>query len=152
HDIASRAFFRAGIAALLAGCGRYHFFERDGGATNEGVVDADKTYRGLVLADHPIAYYRLDDIGATARDEMGMHDGTYLGACARVPGVLVNDSNGAVQFDGTTCYVDIVDAFNFAGTSSFTIEAWASFAPGAANYNHLFTRQRRNGVGPLDGI
>src|SRR4051794_16029923 len=72
HSSARSAYnhvVRAALVVLIAGCGRLHFGEPDGGP------DASRqTYREAVLADGPIGYWRLADTGLTARDEMGVTD------------------------------------------------------------------------------
>src|SRR5258706_14035887 len=40
------------------------------------------TYRAAVIADAPLAYWRLGDVGKNAPDEMGPHHGTYSDTCA----------------------------------------------------------------------
>jgi Concanavalin A-like lectin/glucanases superfamily len=86
---------------------------------------ADAGYRELVLADSPLAYYRLDDPGTVAKDEVGAHDGTYKGAVAHTKGALTGDGDRAAVFDGSS-YVDVGDVLPFLGTEPFSIEAWAA--------------------------
>ncbi|HSO32003.1 MAG TPA: LamG domain-containing protein [Labilithrix sp.] len=85
---------------------------------------AGSRYRAAVLADSPLAYYRLDDTGDIARDELGAHDGHIKGTLAATAGALAGDANRAAAFDGAS-FVEIGDVFPFLGTASFSIEAWA---------------------------
>lgn len=86
---------------MIVSCGRYDF---------RVVSDAPgaTTYRAAVLADQPVAYWRLDDTDMIARDQLGTNAGTYSGGCTlSVPGAITSDSDTAVGFDGTTCEVDL---------------------------------------------
>jgi hypothetical protein len=91
---------------------------------------AGVNYRDVVLADTPVAYWRLGELaGTSANDETGNgHIGTYTGSALvqGQPSALLNDTNAAVKFTGASGnYVDIPDAsaLNF-GTGSFTAECW----------------------------
>jgi hypothetical protein len=91
----------------------------------DGGVDGARTgYRELVLSDGPLAYYRLGDTGDVAKDEVGGHDGRYIGPIAHGNGALKDDADRAAVFDGSS-YVEIDDGFPFVGTAPFSIEAWA---------------------------
>lgn len=92
-----------------------HFKAPGGGA-------AGAAYVAAVLADNPVAYYRLGDPGPGAVDQMGGPNGTYTGvtsqaqpsilphgggACVRIPsvsgaGVYVPD-NPATRIGGAAC-------------------------------------------------
>lgn len=135
---------RALLWIALAGCGRIGF--------DATASDAELgSYRDIVLADAPMAYYRLGDSDTVARDEIGLRDGMYRGGCTQgASSLLAGEPDPALQLDGTTCYVALPDAFNFAGTAPFTIELWASMNTIDRN-QHLFTRQTRQGTGPDDG-
>jgi hypothetical protein len=129
----------------LAACGRIGFDAIDA----NGDV-ALLTYRDAVLADLPVGYWRLDDLDTTARDELGQTNGTYKGTCTHgVAGALANDPSVAVSFDGTTCYVELADAFNFVGTAPYSVEVWVSTT--RTFTEHFFTRQDRSGLNPIDG-
>jgi hypothetical protein len=86
------------------GCGRRGFVDSDASP-----IDAALAYRETVLADHPLAYWRLADSDITARDELGGDNGQYAGACTfGAPGAIAG--NAAVTFDGS------VTGNNFSGT------------------------------------
>jgi hypothetical protein len=109
----------------------------DAGASSDAAgPDGDKgdapspssAYRAAVLADLPIAYWRLDEsaAGAPAKDASGQgHDGVYgSGVTLGVPGALAGDSDKAAHFDGLNSNVSIGDIFRFADVTSYTLEAW----------------------------
>ena len=77
-------------------------------------------YRATVLADGPLAYYRLDDTGSVAKDEVGAHDGTYTGKPSRVPGAIAGESNGAASFDGTA-WADLGSFLPASANAPFSI-------------------------------
>jgi hypothetical protein len=90
------------------------------------------SYRGEVMADHPLAYYRLDERdGRVAHDSSGNHlDGT-IGRNVRkgAPG-LISDAETSMEFRGSNTSAaseDIRIKGNplFARTKNVTIEAWA---------------------------
>jgi len=56
----------------------------------------------------PVAYWRLgeSDTSSTAEDETTNYDGTYVNSPTSVTGLLVNDDDTAVEFDGVDQYVD----------------------------------------------
>jgi hypothetical protein len=57
-------------------------------------------YPAAVIADNPVAYWRLGDAsGPTALDSWNTHDGTYNGnETFGRPGALLRDSNSSVRF------------------------------------------------------
>jgi hypothetical protein len=114
--------------------------------------DCFDSYALAVMADHPIAYWRLDDPAGstTAVDLMHLVDGKYTGNCLLgQPGALSTDT--AVRFDGQTCwvYLDDVPQLRFPANSPYTIEAWVD-ADAVPGYRHIFTREVRAGA-PMDG-
>ncbi len=95
----------------------------DGG--DAGTSCLASTYVASVLADSPVAYYRLDEStgSTTAKDSTGTNDARYEGAVTLgVSGVLADDT--AVSFDGTSGYVLGAATPAFLAKSPFTIEAW----------------------------
>jgi len=89
--------------------------------------DAGDPYADQVMADAPLAFYRLDESsGTVAHDASGnKHDCNFVGGVSfGAKGALAKDSNAAVTFDGVTGHVDCGQLFDFAGTSSYTIEMW----------------------------
>lgn len=130
---------------LLGACGRVDFDPL--ARVDDG---APLAYREAVLADRPIAYWRLDDPDATARDELGAHSGTYSGDCLHVvSGALVSDPSPAVHFGDLICRVD-APAIDFDGLAPYTVELWASLDT-VTDYHSLFMNETRSGFGPGDG-
>lgn len=80
-------------------------------------------YRDAVLADGPVAYYRLGDDGAAAVDETGAHAGTYVGAVTHAKGAIAGDDDRAAVFDGAS-FVDLGDMLPFVERAPYTLEAW----------------------------
>ena len=84
-----------------------------------------RNYRDLILADNPIAYWRLGErTGSLAYDESAMHrDAIYVGNPALgMPGAIIEDANTAVGFNGHNQYVAWTPTARVSGT--FTVEAW----------------------------
>lgn len=81
------------------------------------------SYSSEVLADSPLAYYRLGEgSGTTLVDSSGNgRNGAWGGAPTRTTGLLVGDSDGAVKPNGFQAQV--VDA-PWMDVSDLTVEAW----------------------------
>ena len=92
------------------------------GASNSSVTSA---YRDQVLADGPVAYWRLGETsGAVASDEVGANPGTFNGVTLGQPGPLVGDLNTAVSFDGANDFVTVPHSGALNATSGVTVEGW----------------------------
>lgn len=98
-------------------------------AAPDGVVRPGASapeYRKLVLADKPLAYWRLnDEDSATQKDETtGGHAGKLIGDPVFTGGAVIGDENDGLSFDGDDDEV-LFDGreLNF-GTGDLTIEAW----------------------------
>jgi len=90
-------------------------------------------YRAAVMADSPVAYWRLgEESGTTAVDETGSHNGTYLNTPAlNRPGIFA--TNAAASFDAASFEaVEISDRAAFDITGALTIESWVN----ASSYNN----------------
>jgi hypothetical protein len=98
----------------------------EGAVAGEGGPDATaNAYRRAVLADAPVAYWRLEEAaGTVARDEIGAHPATYsvTGITYAVDGAMAGSI--AVSLDGKTARIVITGAFAFAGAAPFSLEAW----------------------------
>jgi hypothetical protein len=128
--------------AALTGCGRLGFaYGHDGDAGALG-------YAAAVLADQPVAYWRLDETGATAADASGHGaTGIYSGRIARgVAGALAGDPDAAVAFDDSTTdgIISVGASFDFSGTAAFTVEAWIKPSIVDNASRHVFTKQFRS--------
>lgn len=95
------------------------------------VLSTGSGYSAAVLADSPLAYFRLDETsGTTLTDSSGnAHNGTYVSPTLGVTGAT-SDGDKAATFNGTSAY-----AFAAGGgaawvpthASSWTFECWAKF-------------------------
>jgi hypothetical protein len=96
----------------------------DGSESDASTTCLASSYVASVMADAPVAYYRLDETsGTTAKDSSGTNDAHYQGGVTLgVAGVLGDDS--AASFDGTTGWVSGSGSPSFLGKSPFTLEAW----------------------------
>jgi hypothetical protein len=68
-----------------------------------GAPDLAGRYAATVLADAPLAYYRLDETSGTVAHDASGHqlDGVYGAAVGRgAAGLLVGDTDGAASFNG----------------------------------------------------
>ena len=112
------------IASALAGC--HKVFDLDEVKPPE-IDAAPPAYVAVVLADHPVAYFRLGEAtGALARDEIASGPpGTYVGNVEfGQPGAIGGDIDSAIACDGVNCGVELGDVFDFAGTAPYSFEAW----------------------------
>jgi hypothetical protein len=106
-------------AAAVGGCSLFVSLDGlhdDAPAVDSGTIDAasdastadvgadvqtGSTYAQTVLADSPIAYYRLGDTGSTAVDSTSHHlDGTYTDVVTHAAGLIAGDSDQAALFSG----------------------------------------------------
>ena len=85
------------------------------------------SYASTVLADQPIAYFRLGETsGTTAADTSNHTSGSYSsGVALGQPGALTSDSNPAALFSGTNSAVTVADSTALRLNGAFTIEFWA---------------------------
>jgi hypothetical protein len=94
------------------------------GNGSNALAAASSFYRAVVMADTPVAYWRLGESGSTATDQMGTSNGGYGGAVTQgVGGALVNDSNFAIDTFGGGMGVADTAALR-QPTANVTIEAW----------------------------
>lgn len=91
-------------------------------------VTVDSSYRALVVGDGPAAYWRLgESSGTNAVDEMGASNGTYAGGYTLgASGALANNSNTAVELNGTGGRVSAPSLPALNLTSQVSIEAWVN--------------------------
>ena len=91
-------------------------------------ADAAILYRGEVMTDNPVAYWRLgESSGTVAADETAnKYAGTYQGVIALgQPGALAGDANTAPGFDGVDDQVNMGNPAKASfGTRNFSVEAW----------------------------
>lgn len=112
------------IASLLGGC--HKVFDLDEIQPPE-IDAAPPAYVAVVLADHPVAYFRLGEaIGVRASDEIASgFSGTYVGNVKfGQPGAIAGDTDTAIACDGLNCGVELGDVFDFADRAPYSLEAW----------------------------
>jgi hypothetical protein len=93
------------------------------------IVPPSYPYAQLVLADNPISYWRLDELGGpTAFDCVGGRNGTYTSTQLGQPGYNLVDTHKAARFGflaAQNSYVgNIPIDFGSTANQSFTVEAW----------------------------
>ena len=93
------------------------------------VLSVPANYPSVVLADAPIAYWRLGEAsGSVAHDYVGGNDGKYVGATLGAPGYSTADADTAIGLSGVAnTYVGNISGanINFPGTAAeFSVEAW----------------------------
>jgi hypothetical protein len=112
-----------------------------------------RRYRDVVLGTAGLqSYWRLGEAsGVTAFDSKGTANGTLTNGPSFGGAGATNHPNDALTLDGVDDYVDFGDVHDFAGTSSFTLEAWINrTALGEADkYRWIMTKQSI--VDPRDG-
>src|SRR6266508_181970 len=87
-------------------------------------------YRGVVMADAPVAYWRLGEASGTAAvDQTGTNPGIYSGGVTRAQaGALVGDADTAVRLDGSSGYIAVRDSASLAVGDEFSLEVWVKRA------------------------
>ncbi|MDQ1684890.1 MAG: hypothetical protein QOC82_1627 [Frankiaceae bacterium] len=100
------------------------------------------TYASTVLADDPVAYFRLGETsGTTAADASQHTTGTYSGGVALgQPGALHSDSNPAALFNGSTGLVTVRDSAALRLNGAFTVEFWAKLKSFMNSYPGLMVK------------
>src|SRR5207248_5703983 len=71
-------------------------------------------------------YGRLGEVSGTAASDASANGnaGRYWYASLGRPGALSGDADPAAGFNGSSSVVSVGDRFDFAGTASFSLEAW----------------------------
>jgi hypothetical protein len=81
-------------------------------------------YRGEIVSDSPLAYWRLGETsGTAAADEMAFENGVYSNSPTLGVAGVTDDGDTAVTFNGTNQQMSVAyrSAWN---TSALTVEAW----------------------------
>lgn len=119
----------------------------EGGDGGEG--GASPSYVQVVLADQPVAYWRLDDLTSvdvqTAVDLSDNHfDGSYEGTILHDEQGLTADDNAGISLSGAPeDRVNVGDVLDYPLNASFTVEAWVR--PTDADDGSIV--QKRDGAG-----
>lgn len=82
------------------------------------------SYKQTVLADAPLAYWRMDDTNSTMLDVSGNgHNGTHTASpTLSQAGALSTDTNTAVKYNGSTQYSSA--AIDLSAQTRITVEFW----------------------------
>jgi hypothetical protein len=103
-------------------------------------------YPSAVLADKPIAYWRLDDTsGTVAHDLVGLNNGAISGGVTlNQPGALADDS--AMTFDGSSGFINLNGSPNVSTLSpaELTLEAWVRTSASSPSQSYVIVRNRTN--------
>ena len=124
----------------------------DAGRPLDASADAaGSAYSSTVLADAPLAYFRLGETdGVRARDETGRQDGAYFGVVTLGgPGAIPGDADRSMTVPGPTAAggVSAGTGFGFPGAEPFTLEAWIRPDLVDAEYRHLWNRAKADAKG-----
>lgn len=96
------------------------------------VFEAYPPYQNVVLADVPLAYYRLDEAsGTSAADNSGnSYTGTYSasGVTLAQAGALTYDPDTAALFDGIAGTMTCPSGVTIGGLTAISIEAWVKLS------------------------
>ena len=122
-----------------------------GGLPVQGCAPPGATgYRAEVLADCPIAYFRLGEAsGIDTVDEVaGMKGSLVNGAALGASGALDGDQDTAILLDGDDDSIRLDDVFDFPGVS-FAFEAWIQPTLLDDNYRRVFDKESGLGMGEI---
>lgn len=102
------------------------------------IATPKQSYPEAVLADRPMAYWRLDEAGGTtAYDRVGGNNGRYIQVVLGKPGYNPLDPDTAGGFGSLSvanCYVSNIPIdFATAGNAVFSVEAWVNGAAQSAD-------------------
>ena len=144
------------VIAVLGGCGRLSFDPL--GTPSGGEGDAETapdawytSYREAVLADGPLAYFRLADTSTVMIDETGRYKGTYTGGCTLgVTGLIANDASTALELSDSTCRIEIAGDLGFNARAPFSVELWAR-QDTIDTFQSFFMNEIRQGGTPREG-
>jgi hypothetical protein len=113
-----------------------------------GNVDSISGYQGILQAQSPVGYWKLDELsGTTAADSSGNnHPGTYTGVTLNQSGPIPS-SNQAVSFPGPTSYVTVLDNSSIDITNTgLSISLWV-YPTSNTNYQGMVAKGNGTGGG-----
>lgn len=110
----------------------------------DGAAPTGSAYRDAVMADGPVAYFRLDEkTYGIAKDETGRFSGVHKGNLALGVPPLLGGSEAATRFDSAGRIE--VDGLDFQGNAPFTLELWLSKTATHAQYHFPFYKEMGTG-------
>jgi hypothetical protein len=128
-----RLLFAASGAVLLIGVVGLALLWRGKGGTPSAVSASSKKkarvagYPATILADGAVGYWRLNETaGTTAVDSTASPaNGSYTGGVTLgQSGAITNPTDSAVNFDGSSAYVQVGKVAKLNATTRTTLEAW----------------------------
>lgn len=120
--------------------------EADSGLTVPG---GGADYAAEVLADSPVAYWKLDETsGTTATDSVGGNNGTYTGGYTLNQPGIPSTGRPSVLFDGTSGYVNLGAPAALNLTAAWTLEAWV-YLISTPNGCAVISEQYTGGANPV---
>jgi len=107
------------------------------------------TYKDAVGSTTGLAsYWRLGETsGTSSTAAKGTVTGTYSGMSLNRPSLLANDTDAAVDLNGSSSMARYGDVYDFAGTSAFSLEAWVKPTTVDATSRRLFSKEWSNSSG-----
>jgi hypothetical protein len=128
--------------------------EPEGGA---GMGPDVPSYRDVILADEPLAYWRMGIAsGRSIPDETGSDNALVLQGTGHEfgeTGAVRDDPDTAIAFDGSASFAIATDprAFDFAERAPFTLECWARRVTGGPSYFQHLVSNLEGTPGTRDG-
>lgn len=108
------------------------------------------SYRDTVLADQPIAYFRLGE-GSTstiARDEVTNQTGNIVGAVTREePGGIAGETDTSMAFEGNGSVQLPGSTMSFSALAPFSLECWIKPSVVDQNYRRILTNEGADDAG-----
>lgn len=145
-----RSPLAAFVLATAGVCACSSFGDATGapGAGDAGASSADgasaSAYAAVVLADGPLAYWRLGEkAAATIAEDASGHarSGVYVDCTLDVPGAIAGDVDTAASFDGERSSISVLDGFDFTGAAPFSVEAWVKPREVTTGFRHIVTQE-----------
>jgi len=98
-------------------------------------------YADEVIADAPLAYWRLDETsGTTANDAIGSNHGTYTGGVTLNQPGIPSTGRPSVSLNGSSGYVNIPHHASLSITGDLTVEAWV-YRSSAAGFRGVIAKR-----------
>jgi hypothetical protein len=120
------------------------------GAPSEA-VGRSITYRAAVVADQPLAYWRLGEPtgSPTAADAVagGAAGAVQAGVTMGVPGVFGEGGDTAASFDGSKGAILLGEVFDFTGNVAYSLEAWVRPTVVDGSFRRVIDKQLSNTAG-----
>jgi hypothetical protein len=105
---------------------------------------ATSSYRDLILAEKPVAYFRMGETAgsATLRDEVTSQSSPIAGTVERgVVGSIAGDSDTAMTFEGHGSIRVAGSDASFSGVVPYSIECWIRPSEVDENYRRIVSNE-----------